>query len=206
MNYLRDKVLIWMGSYFPFVPRFFGLKVLRFGYIDITPDLCSGSRPKGGVESKVSWLIENLWESPLLVKIVISCVQSDDGWVQAYPVNQALQGGWNGDVSCGEEKFDLELRQKYKKTLVPIEGFLKVDHFASQEPHPSCDSSFSFQIIPDDNSVILLRRDFLNRKRGKIAQLISYFLLSVGGFFLAACLLGYLWIKFGRPVWEYFFH
>jgi len=45
VNYLRDKVLIWMGSYFPFVPRLFGLKVLRFGYIDITPDLCSGSRP-----------------------------------------------------------------------------------------------------------------------------------------------------------------
>lgn len=71
MNYLRNKVLIWMGSYFPFVPRLFGLKVLRFGYIDITPDLCTGSRPKGGVESKVSWLVENLWESPLPVKIVI---------------------------------------------------------------------------------------------------------------------------------------
>jgi hypothetical protein len=206
MNYLRNKVLIWVGSYFPFVPRLFGLKVLRFGCIDITPDLCSGSRPKGGVESKVSWLIENLWESPLPVKIVISCVQSDDGWVQAYPVNQSLQGGWDRDVSCGEEKFDLESRQKYKKTLVPTEGFLKVDHFASQEPHPSCGSSFSFQIIPDDNSVILLRKDFLNQKRGKIAQWINYSLLSVCGFLLAACLFGYLWIKFGRPVWEYFFH
>jgi hypothetical protein len=127
------------------VPRLFGLKVLRFGYIDITPDLGSGSRPKERlVESKVSWLIENLWESPLSVKIVISCIQSNDGWVQAYPVNQALQGGWNKDVSCGEEKFDLESRQKHKKTLAPIEGFLKVDHFASQEPHPFCGSSFSF--------------------------------------------------------------
>lgn len=35
-----------------------------------------------------------------------------DGWIQAYPVNQALQGGWNRDFSCGEEKFDPELRQK----------------------------------------------------------------------------------------------
>ncbi len=72
MKHLRNKTLIWIGGYFPFLPRLFGLKMLRFGYIDITPDLCSGSQPKGRiVESKVSWLIENLWETPLPVKIVI---------------------------------------------------------------------------------------------------------------------------------------
>lgn len=207
MNYLKNKVLIWMGSYFPFVPRFFGLKVLRYGYIDITPDLCSGDQPKGRIlESKVSWLIENLWESPLPVKIAISCIRPDEGWVQAYPVDQALRGGWNRDVSCGEEKFDLESRKKYKKTLAPTKEFLKIDHFASQQPHPSCSSSFSFQIIPDDNSVILLRKDFLNQKKGKIAQWIKYFLLIAGGCCLAIFLLGHLWIRFGRPVWEHFFH
>lgn len=144
MNYLCKKILIWVGEHFQFIPRIFGLKVLRFGYIDITPDLCSGSRPKGGVESKVSWLVKNLWEEPLSVKIIISCVQADDGWIQAYPVNQALQGGWNKDISCGEEKFDLASREKFRKTIVPTEGFLKVDHFASREPHPSCSSSLSF--------------------------------------------------------------
>jgi len=92
----------------------------------------------------VSWLVKNLWEEPLSVKIIISCVQADDGWIQAYPVNQALQGGWNKDISCGEEKFDLASREKFRKTIVPTEGFLKVDHFASREPHPSCSSSLSF--------------------------------------------------------------
>lgn len=116
MNYLRNKVLIWMGGYFPFILRLFGLKVIKFGYIDITPNICTGNQPKGRiVESKVSWLIQNLWEAPLAVKIIISCNLADDGWVQIYPVNQTLLGSSNRDISYGEEKFDFELRQKYKK-------------------------------------------------------------------------------------------
>jgi hypothetical protein len=207
MQYLRNKIFIWIGNYFPFVLRFFELKVLRFGYIDITPDLCSGSRPnKKMVESKVSWLIENLSEYPLPVKIVISCVQSGDGWVQIYPVNQALQGGSNRDISYGEEKFDLESRQKCKKTWVPIEGFLKVDHFASQQPHPSWSSNLAFQIVPEDNNVILIQRDFLNQKSARIVRLLSQSLLCICGLFLAAFLIGYFWVQFGNPVWEYFFY
>lgn len=206
MNYLFKQTLIWIGGYFPFVPRIFGLKILSFNYIDITPDICYGNKPKGRtVESKVSWLIKNLWGSPLPIKIVISCVQANDGWIQAYPVNQALQGGWSRDFSCGEEKFDPELREKYKKTLVPVEGFLKIDHFASFEPHPSCGSSFAFQIIPDDNEVIVLRSDFLNQKLGRRSPWIARCLLSVLGVFVVAYLLGYFWVQYGDPVWRYFF-
>ncbi len=103
MNYLFKQTLIWIGGYFPFIPRLFGLKVLSIGYIDITPDLCNG-KPQGRiVESKVSWLIKNLWGAPLPIKIIIFCVQADDGWIQAYPVNQALHGGWNRDISYGNE-------------------------------------------------------------------------------------------------------
>lgn len=205
MNHLFKQVLVWVGRYFPFVPRIFGLKILSFGYIDITPDLCSGSRPKLGiVESKVSWLIKNSWESPLSIKIVISCAQADDGWIQTYAVNQALQGGWNRDYSCGEEKFDSELRQKYKKTIVPTEGFLKVDHFASFQPHSSYGSAFAFQVIPDDKDVVVLGIDFFNqRKIG--TQIVVRYILSIFGFFLALYLLGYFWIQYGDPVWRYFY-
>ena len=205
MNYLFKQTLIWIGGYFPFIPRFFGLKVLSLGYIDITPDLC-GDKPQGRiVESKVSWLIKNLWGAPLSIKVVISCVQADDGWIQAYPVNQALHGGWNRDISCGEEKFDLESRQKYKKTVVPIKGFLKIDHFAGFQPHPSCSSSFAFQIVPEDENVILVYNDFLNQKAGRISQWISCSLLSVFGLFFAVSLMGYFWVQYGDPVWRYFF-
>lgn len=205
MNYLFKQTLIWIGGYFPFIPRLFGLKVLSIGYIDITPDLCSG-KPQGRiVESKVSWLIKNLWGAPLPIKIIISSVKADDGWIQAYPVNQALHGGWNRDISCGEEKFDLELRQKHKKTIVPIEGFLKIDHFAGFQPHPSCGSSFAFQIVPEDKDVIVLYSDFLNQKARRRSQWITRSLLSVFGLFFAVYLMGYFWVQYGDPVWRYFF-
>lgn len=109
MNYLLQQILVWIGGYFPIVRRLFGLKILTYGYTDITPDLCTGSRPSGNrVESKVSWLIQNLSGSSLSIKIIIYCNQANDGWIQIYQVNQCLQGGWSEDFSCGEEKFDSE--------------------------------------------------------------------------------------------------
>lgn len=204
MNLLGKQILIWTRDYFPFIPRLFGLKILTYGYVDITPDLCSGSCPKERkLESKVSWLIKNYSSSPLSIKIVIACVQENDGWVQAYLVDETLQGGWHRDISCGEEKFDHGSKQKHKKTLVPIAGFVKIDHFASQDPHPSCISSQAFQIIADDKDVVVLKRNFLNRKRDKV---FKWIVRCVLGLLIAIVLLGYFWVQYVDRVWKYFFH
>ena len=55
MNYLYQQILIWLGKYFPSIPRVFGIKIIGVGYTDITPDM--GYRPKS-VESKVSWVVK----------------------------------------------------------------------------------------------------------------------------------------------------
>lgn len=135
MNYLCNQILIWIGGYFPSIPRIFGLKILTIGYTDITPDIGCGSKPHGRmVESKISWLVKSEWGFPITAKIVTSCVQSQDVWVQVYPVNQNLRESWNSDVSCGEEKFDSNLKQKCKSTIIPAFSLVKIDHFAGLNP------------------------------------------------------------------------
>ncbi len=104
-----------------------------------------------------------------------------------------------------EERFDPESGKKRKKTLVPVEQFLKVDWFASQEPHPFCHSFSSFQIIPDDSSVTLLRKDFLTQRSGRVSQWMSRCLLFLCGLCLTILSVAYFWVNFGSSVWKYFF-
>ena len=203
MSYLFQKVLVWLGGYFPFIPRLFGLKILTIGYIDITPDIGCGSRPNSRiVESKISWLVKSEWGSPIPVKIVMACVQPEDVWAQVYPVNQALHGDWNRDASCGEEKFDPDLRQKCKNTVVPAYGLLKIDHFAGQHPHPSCGSDFAFQLVPDDSNVIILRKDLFNQKSSKWRHSGMRFLLAGIGIIVAVCIVFHYSVQYGLPLWE----
>ncbi len=206
MKYLYEQILIWIGKHFPTIPRFFGLKILIIGYTDITLDIGCGGKPNGRmVESKISWLIKNEWGAPIPAKIVMACVQSQDVWAQVYPVNQALHGGWNRDVSCGEEKFDPDLRQKCKSTIIPAYGLLKVDHFAGQHPHPSCGSDFAFQLKADDPSVIILHRDFFNQKGVKWRDWALRGLIAVAIAVTIGWGATYLWVQYGLPVWKHLF-
>ncbi|NGX58867.1 MAG: hypothetical protein KR126chlam3_00007 [Chlamydiae bacterium] len=128
----------------------------------------------------------------------------EDVWAQAYPVNQALYGGWNKDVSCGDEEFDAELQQKRKSLIVPPQDSLKIDHFAAQNPHPSCKSDLAFQIMPDDPSVILRRRDLLNQKGAKVWQWCMRFLIGAIGISIIGGTAMYVWVQFCVPVLQYF--
>jgi hypothetical protein len=177
MKCLLIPIIIWIGRSFHFVPRFFGLKVLAVGFMDITPDICAGDRPEG-VESKVSWLVENWAGSPLPIKIIVQCVQKDDAWVQTYPVNRQLHGGWDRDFSCEVAIFDPEKKQKSKLSEVPVEGFLKIDCFAGFGTHPACLSKKALQIFSEDESVIIVQKDFLMLSRVKAWKEVFYFFLS----------------------------
>lgn len=183
----------------------FGLKILTLGYTDITPDIRCGSRPDNGVESKISWLVKSEWNAPVPLKIVMECVQPDDVWAQVYPVNQALQGGWNRDVSCGEVKFDRDQRQKSKNTIIPSYGLLKIDHFAAQHPHPSCVSDFAFKLSSDDPDVIILRRDFLNQKSLKWRHWGMRCLIGVVVGAVAVWMILYYWVQYVSPPWKILF-
>lgn len=104
------------------------------------------------------------------------------------------------DISNEKEKFDSESRQKYKKTIVPLEGFLKIDHFSGFHPHPSTFSQFAFKIVSDDSDVIILHNDFLNQLTGirfkwmnRIALLFVFFST------------GYFWVQYGDPIRQLFF-
>lgn len=206
MNYIFKQPLIWLARYFPSIPRFFGIKILTSGYSDVTPWVSTGNEPKGrGVESKVSYLVKNESNVPIPIKIVMACVQPEDVWAQIYPVDHALQGGWNRDVSCGEEKFDPDLRKKYKSTIIPAYTQVKIDHFATQQPHPSYFSTFSFEIKPDDLSVIVLNKNFFSLKRWQIGDLVIKCLIVI--VITAIVLFGalYFWVNFAFPVWKHFF-
>jgi hypothetical protein len=205
MNYLYKQALVWIGHYFPFVPRLFGLKVLAVGWVDFTPYIGASYEPKERlVESKVSMVLENCSDLPLGVKIIVECGREDDAWIRAYSVSPLLfDGRWDKDVCCGELKFEPEKKIKYKHSMVPPQDLVKVDCFAAQEPHPIVRSRSALKIEPEDSDVTIVYKDFLNQKVANVWLWFARSLIILFGIGLGLVLFIYFWGKYVLPVWHF---
>ncbi|NGX50051.1 MAG: hypothetical protein K940chlam5_01663 [Candidatus Anoxychlamydiales bacterium] len=191
MKILLEKIIIWMSEYFPFLGKIFGLKILAYGYMDITP-WCGEQLNGRKVESKISWIIQNRSYSLIPIKITVSCSQEQESSIQVYPIKKDFSSLWDKDVCCGEQKFDSKLKKKERDTNIPSRSCVKVDYFSSSQPHPALSSRVAFQVIPNDTKVILVVKDFFN-KNSQIWKIWIIRILII--IFLALALFSYFYYR-----------
>ncbi|MBN2478633.1 MAG: hypothetical protein JXA94_00230 [Parachlamydiales bacterium] len=205
MNYLFKTIIVWISKYFPFLLKIFDLKVLEFGHIDVTPDYYSGYRPiKRMIESKISWIIYNRSFVNLPISIIFTCPQEEDCWIQVYQVDSFLNSKEVRDICCEKETYDAELGQKQRSTIVPAQGLLKVDFFASQEPHPVLSSDMAFQIVPNDKKIRIIQSDFFNRSSLNFCHWLIRFLFIISFIILLAVIFAHICMQYVYPMWKYF--
>lgn len=164
MKHLIQLLIVWVGDYFYWVPQLFGLKVLLIERYDITPWV-DQSITKGPM-SKVSWLVKNISTAPLTLKIVIECTLDRDADLQIYPIIENGTYQFAPHICSRKETFDPDTKKKSKNMTAPPQQLIKIDYFASQEPHPSLSGS-PLELIPDDPNVIIRDTNLIETPSGR---------------------------------------
>ncbi|MGD2170351.1 MAG: hypothetical protein PVI40_08940, partial [Chlamydiota bacterium] len=174
-----------------------------YDYSDVTNHIGCCSQPSNvTISSKISWLVKNLYNSQVPVKVTISCVQQDDAWVQVSPLDKYSRPYLHEDISCGEEKYDAEKQKKFKNTIIFSGIITKIDHFAARGHHPSLSSTQAFKITSDDENVIIIQKPFF--KHMPIGLWLIRFLLGPVVVIVSLILFANLLVKFMIVPWHYF--
>ncbi len=191
---LLNKFIVWLARYFPFLLKWFDIKVLEWDMVDITPSQPSGFDKKPYVESKVSFVLNNISYLDISLDLIFSYLLEDNVRIQIYPIDENFQPIKNPNPHSIKMEFDSNEKKMYSRLTIPSKSLRKIDYFSCISYHPLFKDGKAFQMVFDENdSTRCLKKDFFNRKDKKIILGIKRILLII---FLAIPYLVYRIILF----------